>query len=293
MGWGQLLRLTPPHPAPRTHTAHTHKKHTHKTHTGTHTYTKTHTHALTPHPPSHTHTHTHTHRKCTHTDTHRHKHKHTNVHTQTRARMRARTHTHKHTLTHTHKEWTFPHEGTHTDLKSEVLRSLRHYLRVQSQRHDTIDRLERKAWNEEALVDLPWKGERGPSSIRRTLEPSRRQRWGKLLRDGVERIWDFLSAWIPPGSGLIWTELRCTWLWGILNFRIDCFPWRTWRNPLILPIPSISVTGNTGGYTSVDKIKQLASNEGGHTGRSKQGAPFTDVDWPPQAYIFLQLWLPK
>ena len=34
----------------------------------------------------------------------------------------------------------------------------------------------REAWKEEALDDLPWKDERGPSSIRRTLEPFQRQR---------------------------------------------------------------------------------------------------------------------
>ena len=32
---------------------------------------------------------------------------------------------------------------------------------------------------------------RGPSPVRRTLEPFQRQRWGELLRDGVERIWCF------------------------------------------------------------------------------------------------------
>ena len=40
--------------------------------------------------------------------------------------------------------------------RSEVLRSLRHYLRAQSRRHHTIDRLEeREARKEESLDDLP------------------------------------------------------------------------------------------------------------------------------------------
>ena len=40
--------------------------------------------------------------------------------------------------------------------RSEVLRSLRHYLRAQSQGRHTIDHLEeREAWEEEALDDLP------------------------------------------------------------------------------------------------------------------------------------------
>ena len=37
----------------------------------------------------------------------------------------------------------------------------------------------REAWKEEALDDLPWQDERGPSSVRRILEPFQRQRWGK------------------------------------------------------------------------------------------------------------------
>ena len=40
--------------------------------------------------------------------------------------------------------------------RPKVLRSLRHYLRVQKQGYYTIDRLEeREAWKEEALDDLP------------------------------------------------------------------------------------------------------------------------------------------
>ena len=42
----------------------------------------------------------------------------------------------------------------------------------------------REAWKEEALDDLPWKDERGPSSIRRTLEPFQRQRWGNFWETG-------------------------------------------------------------------------------------------------------------
>ena len=36
----------------------------------------------------------------------------------------------------------------------------------------------REVWKEEALDDLPWKDESGPSSIRRILEPFQRQCWG-------------------------------------------------------------------------------------------------------------------
>ena len=48
--------------------------------------------------------------------------------------------------------------------RSEVLRSLRHYLWVQSHGHHTTDRLMREVWEEEALDDLSWKDKRGPSS---------------------------------------------------------------------------------------------------------------------------------
>ena len=39
--------------------------------------------------------------------------------------------------------------------RSEVLRSLRHYLRAQSQRYHTFDLLEERGVKEEALDDLP------------------------------------------------------------------------------------------------------------------------------------------
>ena len=61
--------------------------------------------------------------------------------------------------------------------RSEVLRSLRHYLRARSQGHHTFDRLEERGMK------------RG--SIRRSLYLFPRQRWGKLLRDGVDLIWIF------------------------------------------------------------------------------------------------------
>ena len=37
---------------------------------------------------------------------------------------------------------------------------------------------------EEALDDLPWKEDRGPSSIRRTLEPFQRRHWGNFWETG-------------------------------------------------------------------------------------------------------------
>ena len=42
----------------------------------------------------------------------------------------------------------------------------------------------REVWKEEALDDLPWKDEGGPSSVRWTLEPFQRQRWGNFWEMG-------------------------------------------------------------------------------------------------------------
>ena len=42
----------------------------------------------------------------------------------------------------------------------------------------------REAWKAGALDDLLWKDERRPSSIRRTLEPYQRHRWGNFRETG-------------------------------------------------------------------------------------------------------------
>ena len=69
----------------------------------------------------------------------------------------------------------------------------------------------REAWKEEALDDLPWKDERGPSLIRRTLELFQRWRWGNFwevewsfweLRDTILNCWPelkFIQTW-PAGA---------------------------------------------------------------------------------------------
>ena len=46
------------------------------------------------------------------------------------------------------------------------------------------------------------KAEKGPSSVRPTLELFHRQHWVNIMRDGLERIRAFPSAWTP-----YWTEL--------------------------------------------------------------------------------------
>ena len=46
----------------------------------------------------------------------------------------------------------------------------------------------REALKEEVLDDLPWKDERGPSSIKRTLEPFHRQNWGNFWKTGQLKL---------------------------------------------------------------------------------------------------------
>ena len=83
---------------------------------------------------------------------------------------------------------------------SEVLRNLRHTCGHTAKDSTPSIARRREAWKEEALDDLPWKDERGPSSIRRTLEPFQGRRWGnfweKCIRTFFERIemnWTELS----------------------------------------------------------------------------------------------------
>ena len=64
----------------------------------------------------------------------------------------------------------------------------------------------REAWKEKALDDLPWKDERGPSSVRRTLELFQRQRWEIAERRGGEYTIIGFSEWTD--TVLNWTELN-------------------------------------------------------------------------------------
>ena len=52
----------------------------------------------------------------------------------------------------------------------------------------------REALKEEAIDNLPWKDERGPSSIRWTLEGFQRPRWGNLWETGWSAYGLFPSA---------------------------------------------------------------------------------------------------
>ena len=88
--------------------------------------------------------------------------------------------------------------------RSEVLRSLSHYLRAQIQDITPSIAWSREAWKEEALDDLPSRDQRRPSSVRRTLEPFQKQRWGALERRGGAHV--ELSERIDPIFEPNWTS---------------------------------------------------------------------------------------
>ena len=78
--------------------------------------------------------------------------------------------------------------------RSEVLRNLRHYLRAQSQRHHTIDRLEERGVERGSAGQSSSKG-RGRAIVNQTkIGTASKATLGKRLRDGVERIWAFPRA---------------------------------------------------------------------------------------------------
>ena len=64
----------------------------------------------------------------------------------------------------------------------------------------------REAWKEEELDNLPWKDERGPSSIRRTLELFQRQRWGNFWKTGCSAYGLFRAH--KYHLELNWTQLN-------------------------------------------------------------------------------------
>ena len=78
--------------------------------------------------------------------------------------------------------------------RSEVLRSLRHNLRAQSQGHQAIDRLEERGVERGSARRSSLKGrERAIVSQTNIGTVSKAMLWN-LLRDGVERIWAFPRA---------------------------------------------------------------------------------------------------
>ena len=81
--------------------------------------------------------------------------------------------------------------------RSEVLRSLRHYLRAQSQGHHTIDRLEERGVERGSARRSSLKGRERAIVNQTNIGTVSKATLGKLLTDRVERIWAFPSAYIP------------------------------------------------------------------------------------------------
>ena len=72
--------------------------------------------------------------------------------------------------------------------RSEVLRSLRHYLRAQSQGHHTIDRLEGRGVERSSGRRPSLKGREREIVNQTNIGTVSTATLGKLLRDGVERM---------------------------------------------------------------------------------------------------------
>ena len=78
--------------------------------------------------------------------------------------------------------------------RSKVLRSLRHYLRAQSQGHHTTDRLDERGVERESARRSSLKGRERAIVSQTNIGTVLKAMLGKLPRDGVERIWAFPSA---------------------------------------------------------------------------------------------------
>ena len=73
--------------------------------------------------------------------------------------------------------------------RSEVLRSLRHYLRAQSQGHLTVDRLEERGVERGSVRRSSLKGRQTAIVNQTNTGTVSKATLGKLLIDGVERIY--------------------------------------------------------------------------------------------------------
>ena len=78
--------------------------------------------------------------------------------------------------------------------RSEVLRSLRYYLRARRQAHHTIDRLEERGVERGSARRPSVKGRERAIVSQTNIVTVSKATLGKLLRDGVERIWAFPSV---------------------------------------------------------------------------------------------------
>ena len=75
--------------------------------------------------------------------------------------------------------------------RSELLRSLRHYVRAQSQGHHTIGRLEGRGVERGSARRSSLKGRERVIVSQMNSGTISKATFGKLLRDGVECIWAF------------------------------------------------------------------------------------------------------
>ena len=79
--------------------------------------------------------------------------------------------------------------------EAEVLGSLRHCLRAQSQGHHTIDRLEERGMERESATRRFALKERERAIVnQKNIGTVSKAMLGKRLRDGMERMWAFPSA---------------------------------------------------------------------------------------------------
>ena len=84
--------------------------------------------------------------------------------------------------------------GSHLG-RPEVLRNLRHYLRAQSQRHHTIDRLGERGVERGGARRSSLKGRERAIVNQTNIGTVSKAALGKPLRDGMgKRIWAFPSA---------------------------------------------------------------------------------------------------
>ena len=79
-------------------------------------------------------------------------------------------------------------------LPAEVLRILRYYLHTQSQGHHTIDRLEERSMERGSSRQSSLKGRERVIINQTNTGTISKAMLGKLLRDGLECIWAFVSA---------------------------------------------------------------------------------------------------
>ena len=78
--------------------------------------------------------------------------------------------------------------------RSELLRSLGYYLRAQSQGHHTICCLEERGMERGSARRSSLKGRERAIVSQTNIGTVSKATLGKLLRDGVQRIWAFPSA---------------------------------------------------------------------------------------------------